>query len=135
MPIYDSKLEEVTDARWELVDLAITLFIRKYPLHWRVFQRELREQRTAYNVGTGDLEKSSFRNTLSFPIVLRRATAFEIETGSADEDGNVEVKSLYAILEKIIPGFTAPNIAGFDNKLYKEFIRRYKTILLAPEKY
>ena len=132
--IYDAKDNPVTEERWWLVEQAISAFIQKYPLHWMQFQRDLKAERTQYQLGTGDLAKSSFRNTLSFPIILRKATMVEFEVGLADEDGLIEVDSLLPVLEKILPGLLKSDKGG-DNKLYREFIRRFKSILLAGESF
>jgi hypothetical protein len=124
---------EVTPERWEQVDVAVRAFIRTYPLHWTAFQNDLKANRTKYQLALeGDLKKSSWRNTLSFPIVARAQT--EAERAEDPTHSKVQfVASLKDDLEKLIPGFTAPDEAGAPNKLYKEFIRRYGRLFVPGE--
>lgn len=125
----------VTTNQWDLVDQCIKGFIRRNPLHWAMFRSDLAANETEYQLALeGDLVKSSFRNTLSFPIAARRRTPEEI---AADPAGvKVElVESLKEQLDSIIPGFTAPDEPGRPNKLYKEFIRRYGHLFRPGEKY
>lgn len=134
---------EVTPERWEQVDSAIRSFRRRYPAHWAAFRRDLLANQTEYQLATaGDLRKSGFRNTLSFPIVARPRTAEEIELDPAAS--RVEfVESLKETLDALIPGFTAPdkhagkadlNRQTVPNALYREFIRRYKDLFVPGEK-
>lgn len=127
---------EVTPDRWGMVDAAIASFVRKYPLHWNQFKADLSANRTEYGLAKeGDLKGSSFRNTLSFPVVGRKKTDEE----TAEDPGGRPyelLESLKDTLEAIIPGFT-DNDGGVSkkdvqagravtpNKLYREFVRRY----------
>lgn len=135
---------EVTDDTWGRVDAAITLFIQMYPLDWSAFQRDLRRNRTQYQLAVeGDLKKSSFRNTLAFPVIGRPRTEEEI----AADPGHSSIQfgdSLKEWLEDIIPGFTAPDegvgkgLSGHGkdvkkNKLYWEFIKRYQKLFVPGE--
>jgi hypothetical protein len=136
--------EEVTQDRWDQVDLAIRAFIRRYPLHWDMFRKDIIANKTMYGLAKeGELKKSGFRNTLSFPVAARRRTPEEIELDPiANEIESME--SLKETLELIIPGFTAPdeNVEKKNsakevvpNKLYKEFIRRYASLFQPGERY
>lgn len=134
---------EVTPERWLQVEAAISMFIRKYPLHWSIFRKELMMNQTEYQLAThGDLKKSGFRNTLSFPVAFRRLTVQEKQENP--EGSEIEqLESLKHTLEDIIPGFTAPdenmekaaNLKDIKpNKLYREFIRRYSVYFAPGEK-
>jgi hypothetical protein len=131
---------EVTPERWLLADFAIKSFIRKYPLHWMQFRKDIEANKTEYQLAReGDLKKSGFRNTLSFPVACRRLT--EIERQENPEGSEIETLES---LEEILPGFTAPDenvekAAGgkqiVKNKLYREFIRRYASIFQPGERF
>lgn len=125
----------VTPDRWEAVDFAIKSFIRSYPLHWSFFRNDIKANQTQYQLATeGDLKKSSFRNTLSFPVVARPRTAEE----TAEDPGNVGVEFVHSLkddLDRIIPGFTESDTPDRPNRLYKEFIRRYGSLFQPGEKY
>lgn len=116
----------ITEKTWANVDLAIKSFCALYPRHWEKFKKELAEQRTEYQLALeGDLRKSGFRNTCSFPVVLRPKTKEEIEIDPNADDETVVVDSLKDWLDKIIPGFTLADKPGKPNKVYGEFLRRY----------
>lgn len=120
--------DPVTEERWNRVDIEIRDFIRKYPLHWRMFKKDIDGKRSEYNVATeGNLAKSNFRNTASFPVVYRRKTDLEVEAniGGEDDDGYEEVASLYHILLPLLPGLTERDEKGHPNRLYREFLRRF----------
>ena len=120
---------EITKEIWESVDLEIKSFIRRYPLHWVSFRNDLSRNQTKYQLATsGDLQKSSFRNTISFPFVMRKKTQEEIDedpTGAKVEFG----ESLKDNIERHIPGFVQ------DDALYKAFIKRYKELFVPGEHY
>jgi len=124
--------EPITEERWVIVEKEIRRFIRAYPLHWKLFKKDLAETRSRYNVATdGDLAKSGFRNTASFPVVYRRKNALELsaDLGTEDDDGLEEVESLYHTLIVYLPGLTEKDEPGKPNKLYREFLRRFPEFL------
>lgn len=111
---------DVTEERWKAVDMTIKRFIRRYPLHWDMWKKQMAAERSTYNVATeGDLKKSGFRNTASFPVVYRKVRGAVI---GEDEE---EVDSLYETLIMLLPGLVDPDKPGSPNKLFKEFLRRY----------
>jgi hypothetical protein len=133
--IQDKYGNDVTPARWESVDLVIKGFIRTYPLHWLQFRKDMEANQTEYQLALeGDLKKSSFRNTLSFPIVARPRTQEEIDADPGHSPVEF-VDSIKTTLDVLIPGFTDPDEPGKPNKLYKEFIRRYGRLFQPGEKY
>lgn len=135
---------EVTPERWEEADRAIKAFIRKYPLHWQMFRQDMDANQTKYQLAQeGDLKKSGFRNTLSFPVAARRRTPEEVALDPIHNEIE-SMESLKDTLEAILPGFTAPdeNVEKRNsakevvpNKLYKEFIRRYASLFQPGERY
>lgn len=133
---------EVSPETWKAVDVAIKSFIRRYPLHWTHFREDIKRNRTQYQLANeGELKKAGFRNTLSFPVAYRRLT--EEEKKENPEGSEIELlESLKDTIEKIIPGFTAPdeNLGKADenkvtkkNMLYVEFVKRYSSILAPGE--
>jgi len=132
--VTDSFGEPVTEQRWAAVDLAVRDFIRRYPLHWNVFRKDLHENRRRFNDAfEGDLKEASWRNTASFPVVYRRMTPQERAADPNADDDLVEVESLYETLKDLLPGLTEADKPGAPNRLYKEFLRRFP-IFLPSEK-
>lgn len=117
---------EVTEDRWKGVEDVIRGFIQAYPLHWAVWKKDLHENQTTYQEAfSGDLKKSSWRNTASFPVVYRKMTPAErLEDPYAEED-TVEVDSLYGRLTVLLPGLTDADEKGRPNRLYREFLSRF----------
>jgi hypothetical protein len=102
---------KATANQWALIDIAIKEFIRKYPLHWIAFQKDLRSKRSKYNVAKeGGLKKSNFRNTASFPVIY--------------DNGGEQVDSLLPVLKKIIPELTHKHSVN-----YATFLRKYPVFL------
>jgi hypothetical protein len=142
--VHDKYGVEVTPERWLAADFAIKSFIRKYPLHWMQFRKDIEANKSEYQLAKeGDLKKSGFRNTLSFPVAYRRLS--EAEKLENPQGTEIELlESLKHTLEDILPGFTAPDenvekAAGgkqiVKNKLYREFIRRYSSLFQPGEKF
>jgi len=104
---------KATDKQWEMVEIAIKAFQQKYPYRWKIWQDDLKYQRTKYQLATDEhkeLKKASWRNTGSFPIIL-------------DKDGNI-IDGILPVLEKIIPKLTHPKSVN-----YETFLRKYKMFL------
>jgi len=129
------QLEGITADQWVAVEAEVRRFIRKYPLHWSFFRKDLAANQSTYQLAVeGDLKESGFRNTLSFPVVARRRTEQEIADDPAH--GPTEfVESLKDNIEKIIPGFTQPDTQDRPNRAYKEFLRRYGSLFRPGERY
>jgi hypothetical protein len=63
----------VTEDRWDKVDGAIKSFIRRHPLQWDMWKKDMYEHRRSFNLAKeGDLKKSGFRNSASFPVIEKR---------------------------------------------------------------
>lgn len=85
--------------------MAIEAFKREFPFEWMAFQKQLREERTDYNLAKeGGLKKASFRNTGAFPVVY-------------NPDGS-ERANMLKMMKKIFPNF-------IKSKTYAEFMRKY----------
>lgn len=109
---------KATDAQWELVSIAVRAFISKYPSQWYEFQRQLKADRTKYQLATKDhkeLRQANWRNVASFPII-------------EDSEGNA-VDSILPVLQRIIPGLTHKNSVNFS-----KFIKKFP-FFLPGEKY
>ncbi len=109
---------KATKSQWDLVGIAIGAFVRKYPVHWLNFQKQLSEGRSKYNLATKDnkeLRQANWRNTASFPIIYNAK--------------GEEIDALLPTLEKIIPKLTHKNSIN-----YVPFLKKYK-IFLPAEKY
>jgi hypothetical protein len=92
--------------RWEMVDMAISAFLKRYPEACELFFKEINSYRSEFGlVEDKELRKSNSRLTLSFPIVRNE---------NGDDD------SLMPILNRYLPGFTKRT-----HPYYKEFIKRY----------
>lgn len=125
MKVFDKFGDEVTDPRWHKVELCVREFIRRYPLHWAEFKRDLASNRTEYGLAqTGDLKEAGWRNTAAFPVVYRRAKDEDGLLGTEDDD-LVQVASLVEPLRILLPGLLERDEPGKPNKLYKEFLRRF----------
>ena len=104
---------KATDAQWQMIDIAIKAFMVKYPYHWKIWQDDLKYQRTKYQLATNEhkeLRKASWRNTASFPVIL-------------DREGNI-IDSILPVLEKIIPQLTHKKSIN-----YATFLKKYKMFL------
>lgn len=117
----------VTEDRWKGVDDVIRGFVRAYPLHFQMFKKDLLDNQTQYQLANeGDLKTAGWRNTMSLPVIYRRKTKEEKELDPhAEDDGVVEVDSLYKRLDILLPGLIEKDKPGKPNMLYKEFLRRY----------
>jgi hypothetical protein len=135
--VTDKLGDPVTEERWIEVGAAIASFIRRYPRHWAKIKNELSAERTRYQLATGgDLKKSGFRNTASFPVVYRKRLPEEYAelTGEEEEPDIVEVESLLETLQKLLPGLVAPDSKGKTNRLYREFLKRFP-VFMPGERY
>src|SRR5205814_669079 len=106
--------EKATIKQWELIQLAITAFKAKYTFEWNVFeidQKSRKNDQRYWTAKEGDLKKSNYRHTASFPVILRTNP----ETGE-----QVVVHGLLPVLEKIIPGLTKK-----ESKNFIPFLKRY----------
>jgi len=107
---------KATKEQWELVDIAIGAFIKKYPTHWIVFLSDLSQKRSKYNLAKeGGLKKANFRNVAAFPVIYNKQGR--------------EIDSLLPVLKKIIPELTHKNSINFQ-----PFIKKY-SIFLPGEKF
>ncbi len=100
--IADKAHVKATERQWQLIDLAIKAYSQKYPMSWNTFvidQQKSKNENDYVIAKEGDLKKSGYRHTASFPVVT-------------DETGQV-IDSLYPVLEKIIPGLTHKKSLNF----------------------
>lgn len=125
--VHDKFGMPVTDDRWEVVSLAIQAFIKDHPLAWQAWKRDMEMTRSKYNLATeGDLRKSGFRNSCSFPVVYRKIDKPEDGDWIDPSDDDTElVESLHEIIIAILPGLLEADKPGAPNKLFHEFLRRY----------
>jgi len=125
--IVDKFGEPVTEARWHKVELCIKEFIKRYPEHWKIFKKDLADNRTEYQEALNpDGKKASWRNTAAFPVIYRkRRKDEEDETTQYDDDNLVEVASLVEPLKLLLPGLLDGDEPGKPNKLYKAFLKRF----------
>ena len=106
--------EKATVRQWEYIDLAIKAFSVRYPVAWNAFKLDQimrKNNADYYTAKEGDLKKSNYRLTASFPVVL----AHHPVTGE-----EYVADSLYPVLEKIIPGLTKNG-----SKNFIPFLQRY----------
>jgi len=104
---------KANDKQWYLVNLAVTSFIAKYPIQWLEFQKQLKMERTKYQLATKEnieLRKASWRNVASFPII-------------EDSEGN-EIDSLLPVLKRIIPQLTHKHSVNLI-----PFLRKYPSFM------
>jgi hypothetical protein len=102
-----------TDRQWYLINIAVVGFMRKYPAEWYEFQRQLKADRTKYQLATKDhkdLRKASWRNVAAFPII-------------EDAQGN-EIDSLLPVLKRIIPELTHKSSVNLI-----PFLRKYPVFM------
>jgi hypothetical protein len=93
--------ERATERQWQLIDIAIDAFARRYPLEWNTFVVSQRESKSMVDyalAGEGDLRKAGFRLSATFPAIIR---------------DNEVVDRLDPVLDKIIPGLTHKDSVNF----------------------
>jgi len=104
--------QKATDFQWERVTFVISMFKRKYPYEWKIWQDDLAYERTKYQLAKPEhkeLRKASWRNTASFPVIYR--------------EGRI-VDGILPRIEKIIPKLTHKDSVNFATflKKYPEFL-------------
>jgi hypothetical protein len=135
--VVDGHGNVVTDQRWQLVELGIKEFWKKYPeaanqwakmaaSGWMLHNKE-------YGLAKGDviddeyseeLKKAGWRQTISFPVIQK----YNKETQE-----EIVIDSLEKFLSKQLPGLLAPDKPGKPNKLFYVFAKRFPIFVL-PEK-
>jgi hypothetical protein len=115
----------MTETRWDFIDTGIQAFWAKYPYARDAWLQNLSQNKTEFGLAPNtiehkDLRGAGFRNILAFPTI-------------EDGQGNT-LDSLQPFIMKHLPGLTKKGKWGGQQKLLKEFMRRYP-MFCTSEKY